>query len=337
MSMNRFQEQQRQIFSKLANDSRLTLSAKRQIKIFVNLLEQESGIGFDTTSALLYGFLRNDEFTQQDVCPLSLKQIIKAKEISRYEATRDTAHETALLGRVARLPLEKLFGSRIDLKDLAVSFLTYASDEPYFAYSYERNEKLYEYLDIPKCYYLNVYNLRNDLEDVGMSIDDFIVNLSRLRTNLWIPDYRFITMEFHRLIEEIEPKLPDALFQLTGENLENLIMDLFDRAGYGVARIGRSTFEGDGGIDVIAYSQDRLAGDLRVAIQCKATKNRIEPKAIREFNTSLQNFRSHKGVFVTTSDFTSGVGNELSKSGYPIELMDYVKLSNKIRGAIVKS
>ncbi len=335
--MDKFQEQQRQIFLKLADDSRLTSSAKRQIKLFVNILEQEPGIGFDTTSALLYGFLRNDEFTQQDVCPLTLKQKEVAKKISRNEARRDTAHETALLARVSRLPLENLFGSRIDLKDLAVSFLTYASDEPYFAYSYERNKKLYEYLDIPKCYYLNVYNLRHDFKRVGMSIDDFIVNLSRLRTKLWVPDSKFITIEFHRLIEVIKPKLPDALLHLTGENLENLVMELFEGEGYRVARVGRSIFEGDGGIDVIAYSQAPLAGDLRVAIQCKATKNKIEPGVIRAFNTSLQNLRSHKGVFVTTSHFTSGVSEEVSKSGYPIELMDYVKLSNRIRRAVIKS
>ena len=142
--------------------------------------------------------------------------------------------------------------------------------------------------------------------------------------------------EFNRLIEIVEPKLPEALFNLSAGSFEDLIMDLFDRGGYQVAKIGRSTFEGDGGIDVIAYSRERLAGDLRIAIQCKATKNRIQPRLIREFNTSLQNFKSHKGVFVTTSDFTSGATNEVRKSGYPIELMDYVKLSNKIRGTVVK-
>ncbi len=335
--MEIFQESQKQIFAKLLSECKLTLSAKRQIEIFLKILEKESDIGFDTTSALMYGFLNNVEFTQKDVCPLSLKQISNLKEISRYEATRETAHETALLTRVSRLPLVDILGPVIDLKDLAISFLTYASDEPYFAFSFNRNEKLYEYLDIPNQYYLNVYNLRNDLEKVGMTIDDFIVNLSRLRTKLWIPDNRFITIEFNRLIELVMPKLPDSLFQLSGDNLEDLIMELFDRAGYRVARVGRSTFEQDGGIDIIASSQTSIAGDLRLAIQCKATKNRISPKVIREFNTSLQNFKTHKGVFVTTSEFTSGVINEVKSNGYPIELMDYIKLSNKIRGAVIKS
>lgn len=335
--MDRYQEQQKQIFSSLMNDKRLKTSARRQVEIFIQILEREAGIGFDTTSALLYGFLQNEEFTQHESCPLSSTHITKIKEISRYEATRETAHETTLLNRVSRLPLAKLFGSHFDLKDLAISFLTYASDEPYFAYSYDRNKKLYEYLDIPKDYYLNVYNLRHDLDRVDMSINDFIINLSRIKTKLWVPEHKFISIEFSRIIEVIEPNLPEALFRINGEKLEYLIMELFDRVGYVVARIGRHTFEKDGGVDIIAYSQDSIAGDLRLAIQCKATKNKIKSCAIREFNTSLQNFKSHKGVFVTTSDFTSDSKEEVQRSGYPIELMDYVKLTNKIRSTVIKS
>jgi len=334
--MDRFQELQYQVLSTLADDPRLTSSARSQVEVLLRILQEEPNIGFDTTSALFYGFLRNEAFTNAETCPLSSRQVADATEIARHEATRDTAHETALLTRVVRLPLVGILGPRIDLKDLAISFLTYASDEPYFAYSYERNRKLYEYLDIPKEYYLNVFNLRHDLDEVGMSIEDFIVNLSRLRSALWIPDSRFVTVEFHRILETVGPRLPDSLFELTGENLENLAMDLFDRAGYRVVRVGRRTFEGDGGVDVIAYSEHPLAGDLRLAIQCKATKNRIQPRAIREFNTSLQSFKSHKGVFITTSDFTSGVVDEVEEFAYPIELMDYVKLSNRIRGAVLK-
>lgn len=318
------------------DDSRLTLSAQRQVKIFIDILDREPEIGFDTTSALLYGFIKNKEFTQPDTCPLSIKQLHEAERICRYEATRDTAHEDVLLKRVSRLPLATILGTKLDLADLAVSFLTYASDEPYFAFSYERNKRLYEYLDIPNRYYLNVYNLRNDLATTGVSIDDFIVNISRLRTSLYIPEHRFITIEYRRLIETIAPNLPEALLRLNGEQLEHLMMELFDRAGYGVARIGRSTYESDGGVDIVAYSKDLIAGELRFAVQCKATKNRIETRAIREFNTSLQNFKSHKGVFVTTSDFTSDASAEVKKCAYPIELMDYVKLTNKIRGAVMK-
>ncbi|MFA7241317.1 MAG: DUF2034 domain-containing protein [Sulfuricellaceae bacterium] len=335
--MDRFQEKQTQIFVSLLNDPRLTLSAQRQIQIFLDILNQEPGIGFDTTSALLYGFLKNNEFTRQDICPLFSRQLKEAENISRYEATRNTAHEDILLKRVSRLPLAKLLGPKLDLADLAISFLTYASDEPYFAYSYERNKKLYEYLDIPQHYYLNVYNLRNDLSSIGMSIDDFIINLSRLRTSLYIPEYRFITIEYRRLVETILPNLPEALFCLNGEELEHLMMELFDRAGYGVAKIGRCTYEKDGGVDIIAYRKDSFAGELRLAVQCKATKNRIETRVIREFNTSLQDFKSHKGVFVTTSDFTSDANVAVKKCAYPIELMDYVKLTNRIRGTVIKN
>lgn len=153
---------------------------------------------------------------------------------------------------------------------------------------------------------------------------------------MWIPDGKLVTVEFRRILDVVGNALPDSLLELSGENLEHLAMDLFERAGYRVVRVGRHTFDGDGGVDVIAYSTDPLAGDLRLAIQCKATKNKIQPRAIREFNTSLQNFKSHKGVFITTSEFTSGVDDEMRKYAYPIALMDYVQLSNRIRGTILK-
>jgi len=41
-------------------------------------------------------------------------------------------------------------------------------------------------------------------------------------------------------------------------------------------------------------------------------------------------------VFITTSEFTSGVDVEVRERPYQIELMDYIKLSNKIRGVILK-
>jgi len=334
--MERFQELQQQVLSPLADDPRLTSSAKSQIAVFQRILRQEANVGFDTTSALLYGFLSNEAFTDPETCPLSPRQIAQATQIARHKATRDTAHETTLLARVSRLPLTSVLGPCIDLKDLAISFLTYASDEPYFAFSFERNRKLYEYLDISRQYYLNVYNLRYDLDKIGMSIEDFIVNLSRIRNKLFIPDSKLVTVQFRSILERVGPRLPDSLFELSGESLEDLAMEIFDGAGYRVVRVGRHTFEADGGVDVIAYSKQPLAGDFRLAIQCKATKNKIHPRAIREFNTSLQNFKSHKGVFITTSEFTSGVDSEVEKRAYPIELMDYVKLMNKIRGAVLK-
>ena len=68
--MDRFQEEQQQVFSALENDSRLTASAKAQVALFQTILGQEPNISFDTTSALLYGFLRNEAFTERDSYPV---------------------------------------------------------------------------------------------------------------------------------------------------------------------------------------------------------------------------------------------------------------------------
>lgn len=150
--MTEQQREQAKILIAISNDGRLTPSARRQVEIFQQLLGADDSIGFDTTSALFFGFLHNDEFVQPDVCPLSQKQIREAKAICLAEARRSTAKSVTLLSRIARLPLSGVFGERIDLRDLAISFLTYASDEPHFAFDHRRARRLYEYLDIPSTY-----------------------------------------------------------------------------------------------------------------------------------------------------------------------------------------
>ena len=126
-------------------DGRLAESAKRQVKIFLRLLAEDDTLGFDNTSALLYGFLHNEEFTAADMCPLTQKQIGNAKEVCRFEARRETARETVLLERVVRLPLANILGDTFDLRDLAISLLTYASEEPHYAYLRQRSARLHKY------------------------------------------------------------------------------------------------------------------------------------------------------------------------------------------------
>ncbi|MEI7462358.1 MAG: restriction endonuclease [Pirellula sp.] len=321
---------QLQIFNRLKADRRLTGSAKRQLEVFLELLGREDSIGFDNTSALFYGFLCNAEFTATELCPLTKNQIVNAKTICRAQALRDTAKDCVLLERVSHLPLADLFGSSIDLKDLAISFLTYASKEPHFAYVRNETERLHKYLDIPDSYFLNVYNLRHDLNKIGCSLDDLIVNLSRLRAKLWVPD-RMVSVVHRRLLDSLIPQLPNSLNGLSESALEDLMMEYFDRAGFVVLRVGRYTTEADGGLDVIAYTRDSDVGELRVAVQCKVTQNRIQPRLLREFNTSLTNARMHKGIFVASSGFTSDATTEVTRFGYPMELMDYVRLTNQLR------
>lgn len=87
---------------------------------------------------------------------------------------------------------------------------------------------------------------------------------------------------------------------------EMLVLDLIHAMGYGASRAdlqhaGRS---GDGGIDGI-ISLDRL-GLEKVFVQAKRWQNPVGPESVQAFYGAREGRRANKGVFITTSTFTSG-------------------------------
>lgn len=129
------------------------------------------------------------------------------------------------------------------------------------------------------------------------------------------------------LLEKSHLKLVNSL---AGELLENikacspgfferLVVELLLAMGYGGTRadagraIGQS---GDGGIDGI-IDEDRLGLDS-IYIQAKRWEGVVGRPEIQKFVGALQGQRAHKGVFITTSDFTK-------------EAQEYVKnITNKV-------
>ena len=94
----------------------------------------------------------------------------------------------------------------------------------------------------------------------------------------------------------------------TPEFFERLIVNLLLSMGYGgsVTDAGRSLGgTGDGGVDGV-IDQDALGLD-RVYVQAKryAPGNNVGSGAIRDFFGSLDRHKASKGLFVTTSDFSS--------------------------------
>ena len=113
--------------------------------------------------------------------------------------------------------------------------------------------------------------------------------------------YRQIeTALIHDLLERIREAPPDFF--------ERLMVNLLLSMGYGGSTenagrtLGRS---GDDGVDGV-IDQDALGLD-RVYIQAKryASGNNIGPGAIRDFFGSLDRHKATKGLFVTTSTFTT--------------------------------
>ena len=109
---------------------------------------------------------------------------------------------------------------------------------------------------------------------------------------------------------------------------EQLIVDLMIAMGYGAGGEGRRIGQaGDGGIDGI-ISEDKLGLDV-VYLQAKryASENAIGPEQVRGFIGALSIRRATKGVFVTTSRFTSAAQEEAKMSGQRVILIDGGRLA----------
>ncbi len=114
-------------------------------------------------------------------------------------------------------------------------------------------------------------------------------------------------------------ELLDNIKRCSPAFFERLVVELLLAMGYGGSRaeagraIGQS---GDGGIDGI-IDEDKLGLDS-IYIQAKRWEGTVGRPEIQKFVGALQGNRAHKGVFITTSDFTK-------------EAKDYVKnISNKV-------
>ena len=101
--------------------------------------------------------------------------------------------------------------------------------------------------------------------------------------------------------DQLTVDLSDTMLKISHDGFERLVLDLLQKMGYGKGRVvGRS---GDGGIDGI-INQDAL-GLEKVYIQAKHWQSQVGEPPIRNFAGSLDAQGASKGVFVTTSNFSS--------------------------------
>ena len=107
---------------------------------------------------------------------------------------------------------------------------------------------------------------------------------------------------FQRLQGDLEQELLDSIRTISPERFERLVVHLLENMGYGQGEaVGR---RGDGGIDGI-INQDAL-GLEKVYIQAKRyTTGSVGEPEIRNFSGSLDAKGASKGVFITTSTFSS--------------------------------
>ncbi len=138
------------------------------------------------------------------------------------------------------------------------------------------------------------------------------------------------------ILEKAHQTLRSALAQEILERIrqappsffEQLVVELLLKMGYGGSRqdagsaIGRS---GDGGIDGI-IKEDKLGLDV-IYIQAKRWTNTVGRPDVQAFAGSLEGHRARKGVFITTSQFSSEARDYVSRIEKKIVLMDGQQLS----------
>ncbi|MEN9436306.1 MAG: hypothetical protein RIR09_961 [Pseudomonadota bacterium] len=111
---------------------------------------------------------------------------------------------------------------------------------------------------------------------------------------------------------------------LSPNGFERLSMRLLREAGFErVSVTGRSN---DGGIDGVGVLQLNDLVSFNVVFQCKKWEGSVPPKEIRDLRGAMAG-RAEKGIFLTTSTFTSNARAEAERPGaVPIELVDGEKL-----------
>jgi restriction system protein len=121
------------------------------------------------------------------------------------------------------------------------------------------------------------------------------------------------------LLEQIAAKSPGFF--------ESLVIKLLVKMNYGGsesdARVTGGS--GDGGIDGL-INEDRLGLD-RIYVQAKRWQDKVGTPSIRDFVGSLAGAGAHKGVFITTSSFQSGVKEFLRGVQQRVVLIDGQRLA----------
>ncbi len=134
---------------------------------------------------------------------------------------------------------------------------------------------------------------------------------------------------YQTIRNDLATEILDRLLKGSPEFFENVVVELLVSMGYGGSRqdagerIGRS---GDGGIDGI-IKEDRLGLDV-IYIQAKRWQANVGRPEIQKFVGALQGQRAKKGVFMTTSGFSSDALDYVSRIDAKVVLLDGSQIAN---------
>ncbi len=110
----------------------------------------------------------------------------------------------------------------------------------------------------------------------------------------------------HELNQTLLADIADQVAKMDPFRFEQLVVDLLSAMGYGGSReeAGKVTKKsGDEGIDGV-INEDRLGLDV-IYIQAKRWQGQVGRKEVQSFVGALAGKQAHKGVFITTSTYSS--------------------------------
>lgn len=131
------------------------------------------------------------------------------------------------------------------------------------------------------------------------------------------------------LREQLAQELLSRILSCSPIFFEQLVVELLVKMGYGGSRrdagerIGQT---GDGGIDGI-IKEDRLGLDT-IFIQAKRWQGSVGRPEIQKFVGALQGQRAKKGVFITTSTYTSDAATYVSNIDTKVVLINGKQLAD---------
>lgn len=134
--------------------------------------------------------------------------------------------------------------------------------------------------------------------------------------------------QIDRASAELEQALSEELLSrlktLSPSSFERFVVELITAIGYGIGEVTGRT--GDGGIDGVIY-QDRLRLD-RVFLQAKRwTEQPVRSPDINGFIGALARQGATRGVFVTTSRYTTDAVGAAQVAHLRIKLIDGIELA----------
>ena len=133
---------------------------------------------------------------------------------------------------------------------------------------------------------------------------------------------------YQALNKSLADDILTTVMNATPTFFEQVVVDLMLAMGYGGSRkeAGQATqATADDGIDG-TIKEDRLGLDT-IYLQAKRWKNTVHRPEIDKFIGSLTRNRARKGVFITTSDFSSGAREAVQNLDMKVSLIDGQQLA----------